>query len=175
MADPTANTAEPGVEAVSGRAARAIALFEHMQEGAAFQELIYDAQGRPVDYRILDVNHQYELHTGLSRSEVVGRLASEVYNAETPPLLEEFARAESGGAPMRLEFHYAPLHRYFGVSVVPIGTRAVAAIFSDITQHKLESEQRALKQTALRALLDNLPFVAWYKDVNGRYLAVNRA
>jgi diguanylate cyclase (GGDEF)-like protein/PAS domain S-box-containing protein len=55
-------------------------------------------------------------------------------------------------------------------------------IFYDITAHKQQSEiikhNEALlceKEGYQRALLDNFPFMVWFKDVNSRFLAVNQA
>ena len=43
-------------------------LFHHMTEGVAAHEVVCDAAGKPVNYRILAVNPQYEQCTGLRLS-----------------------------------------------------------------------------------------------------------
>ncbi len=88
-------------------------LFEHMQEGVALHELVYDGNGHPVDYRILDVNPQFEVHTGLRRETVAGQLGSTAYGAGTAPFLEEYASVALGGPPRRLEVFFPPLKRHF--------------------------------------------------------------
>ena len=52
-----------------------------MNEGAGLYEMIYAPSGEPEDYRILDINAAYETITGLKREDVVGRKASEIFNA----------------------------------------------------------------------------------------------
>ncbi|HEY5957226.1 MAG TPA: PAS domain-containing protein, partial [Polyangiaceae bacterium] len=52
---------------------RFTSLFVHMHEGVAIHELVYDAAGEPIDYRILDVNPQFEAHTGLRRESIIGK------------------------------------------------------------------------------------------------------
>lgn len=173
MPEADAVTTQLGAETVASVAQCSLALFEHLRDGAAFHQLVCDASGRPIDYRILDVNHQYEQHVGLRRSEIAGRLASEVY--KTAPFLEEFSAVGLGGAARQLECYSVSLQRHFAISVVPLGKPTFAVIFSDITQRKREVDELRRNQTALRALLDNLPFLAWLKDNEGRYLAVNRA
>ena len=49
-------------------------LFDNMSEGVCLHEVIYDAQGAPLNYRILDVNPQYEAILRLPRAAVVGEL-----------------------------------------------------------------------------------------------------
>ncbi len=48
-----------------------------MSEGVCVHELVYDDSQRATDYRILDVNPEYEAILGLAKADVVGRLASE--------------------------------------------------------------------------------------------------
>ena len=67
-------------------------LYEHMSEGVALHEVVLDENGRPVNYRILDVNPQYESFTGLAPDRVIGKLATEAYGTAEPPYLEEFTR-----------------------------------------------------------------------------------
>ena len=55
------------------------ALFLHMSEGVALHRVLCDPEGRPVNYRILDVNPQFKYFTGLEREQVVGLLATEAY------------------------------------------------------------------------------------------------
>ena len=61
--------------------ARFQAVFTAMSEGMALHRLVYDAAGRPQDYRILDVNPAFTAQTGLAREAVVGQLASAAYGS----------------------------------------------------------------------------------------------
>lgn len=47
----------------------------------------------------------------------------------------------------------------------------IHAIVFDIT----ESEEVSKPLTQMQVILDNLPFVAWFKDLQGRYMAVNKS
>jgi two-component system cell cycle sensor histidine kinase/response regulator CckA len=156
-------------------ASRFVGLFQHMQEGAAFHELVLDADGKPIDYRILDVNPQYEKHTGMRRSQVVGKLATVAYGLAEAPLLKEYASVALGEQPLRFEVYFEPLKRYFSISAAPIGPKLFATIFSDITLAKSQAEAIEKSRLSLRALLDNQPHLAWLKDRHGRFLAVNEA
>ncbi len=156
-------------------AERFSALFEHMQEGVALHELVCDADGRPIDYRILDVNGQYEKHTGLKRTDVAGRLASEVYGSPRPPYLQEYGSVALGGPPLRLETYFEPLDRHFSISVARLGPRAFATIFSDVTLAKQQAESIDKSRLRQRALLDNQPHMTWLKDCEGHFLEVNKA
>lgn len=55
------------------------------------------------------------------------------------------------------------------------GTVVLQLALEDISERK-QLEQRLLeKERHQRALLDNIPFMVWLKDIDGRFLAVNRA
>ncbi|WP_198527451.1 PAS domain S-box protein [Candidatus Methanoperedens nitratireducens] len=56
-------------------------LFETMQENFSLMEVITDEQGRPVDYRFLEVNPALERYSGNSREQLVGRKHSDIMAA----------------------------------------------------------------------------------------------
>ncbi len=60
-------------ETVEHREDRYRSLFEAMSEGFALHEIICDEEGRPCDYRFLEVNPAFERLTGLKAEEVLGR------------------------------------------------------------------------------------------------------
>jgi PAS domain S-box-containing protein len=51
--------------------------------------------------------------------------------------------------------------------------REVYAIGRDVTANKLQEEKLAQILTQQQAILDNIPFFAWLKDKEGRFIAVN--
>ena len=63
-------------------------LFSSMSEGIGLHEMIYDADGKAIDYRFLDVNPAFEKLTGLSKQLVVGRTHNECLPRDNPIWLE---------------------------------------------------------------------------------------
>ncbi|GAV20343.1 blue-light-activated protein [Mariprofundus micogutta] len=62
------------------------------------------------------------------------------------------------------------------IASVPIewaGKPAVVSVVRDITERKTAQKQIESERAAMRAILNNLPFLAWLKDEEGRFLAVN--
>jgi PAS domain S-box-containing protein len=127
-------------------------LFSNMAEGVALHELVLDDAGRPVNYRIVDINPQYERILDLKRAQVVGKLGTEVYGTELPPYLEEFSQVAISGMATRLETYFPPMARHFDISIAPWGQKGFATIFSDITERKRVQQEReellAREQTA---------------------------
>lgn len=54
------------------------------------------------------------------------------------------------------------------------GNKIVYASSRDISARKQAERALADKEAKLRAMLDNLPYLAWFKDRNGHFLSVNR-
>ena len=111
-------------------------LFDSLTEGVALHQLVMDDGGQVVDYRILDVNPAFQLHTGLDPLGVIGRLASEIYETVVPPYLEEYARVALGGESFVLETFYAPLGKHFRISVISPKHGQFATVFEDVTERK---------------------------------------
>jgi PAS domain S-box-containing protein len=119
-------------------------LFENMSEGVALHELVLDETGQPVNYRLVDCNPQYEQILGIQRSDVMGILATEVYAASSAPYLKEYSRVALSGISIIFETYFAPMHKYFEISVAPWGKNGFATIFTDISERKqTEAELQA--------------------------------
>jgi PAS domain S-box-containing protein len=118
------------------------ALYADMTEGVALHEVLYDADGRPYNYRILDINAQYEAIMGIPREAAAGKLATELYSTPQPPYLAEFSAVADTGQPFRFETYFPPKNKYFNISVSNTGAGHFATIFFDITERKLAEAER---------------------------------
>ena len=125
-------------------------LFMSMNEGVALHEVIYDKQGRPIDYKILDVNRSYESVAGLKREVAIGSTASQLYGTGEPPYLEVFAEVAATGISAKFETYFEPMDKHFSISVFSPGQRKFNTIFSDISEQKKLEKQQVLSERVLR-------------------------
>ncbi len=128
-------------------------LFDNMAEGVALHETVCDEHGVAADYRLLDVNRQYEAMIGLKRDQVIGKLATEVYKSETAPFLKEYAQVGETGRACHFETYYAPIKKQLDISVAPLGPGRWATIFSDITERKRSEQVMRLNAECVQVLL----------------------
>ncbi|MBS1192714.1 MAG: hypothetical protein H6Q97_693, partial [Nitrospirae bacterium] len=118
-------------------------LFENMAEGFALYELLYDDHGKPVDWRVLEVNDAYSVHTGIPREQIEGRRMSELFPEAIPEYLPRFAEVVAGQKAVEFETYTKRTDRHQHVVSFPAGPHRFANTITDITLRK-----RLEKQTA---------------------------
>ncbi len=121
--------------------ARSRLLIEHMAEALVVCELVRDATGRPVDYRLEEVNPAFERLVGVSRAEALGRLHSEVLDPADDAWLEHYPRVVASGQPDRFEHDSTSTGRWFDVRVFPMAGDRFIVLFNDITAQKQSDER----------------------------------
>jgi signal transduction histidine kinase len=122
-------------------------LFLGMTEGVSLHEMVYDTNGKPINYRITNFNVQYEKILNIKRADFQGKLGTEAYGTATPPYLAEFGQVAETGIPFTFETFFPPLGKHFFISVAPFGKGRFATIFFDVTAQK--SLEKALKEKIL--------------------------
>ena len=108
-------------------------LFNAMTEMVVIHEVIFNENGSPKDYKIIDCNKAYTAITGIEKKDAIGRLGSEVYQSDIPPYLDEFSKVALSGEAFEYTTYYAPMDKHFIISVVSPGPYKFATITTDIT------------------------------------------
>ena len=142
-------------EALRESERRYSALFANKINGMAHCRIITDAKGRPVDYRILQINEAYERIIGIRREAVEGRRVKEVF-----PEIGDYAFDYIGiygkialeGGEIKFEEFFEATGQYLSVYAYSPLPGEFAAIFSDVTERKLAEEElhRAHDELELR-------------------------
>ena len=125
-------------------------LFDTMVEGVALHEVVRDADGKPADYRIIDVNAAYEKQTGLPATSARGALASQLYGTNPPPYLDVYSAVAETGQPDDMEVFFRPLQRHFRISIFSPGKGLFATVFEDMTESIRAEEERMRLEDQLR-------------------------
>lgn len=114
-------------------------LFDSIDEGVSTIELIFDENGRAVDYYVLEQNPAFVAQTGLPR-EAVGKRISEVLPDLEAFWFEIFERVAKTGEPHRFEHAVAGLaDNWFEVYVSRVGgtgSRTIVLVYNNITARK---------------------------------------
>jgi len=116
-------------------------LFSHMLEGFALHEIICDTNGKPVDYRFLDINPAFELLTGLKKSEIIGKTVLTVIPDTESFWIERYGVVALTGNSIDFENYSAQLNRYYQIMAFSPAKNQFAVMFYDITKRKQAEEK----------------------------------
>jgi PAS domain S-box-containing protein len=97
-------------------------LFHSMNDGFCACELLLDEQGRPRDYRFLEVNEAFASHTGLA--EATGRTALELVPNLERHWIDLYGSVALSRTPIRFEQNSEAMQRHFDVQAFPFGIGA---------------------------------------------------
>ncbi len=157
-------------------------LFESIDEGFCTIEVLFAADGKPFDHRILQANSAFEWQSGIANPE--GKTASELV-----PGLEQYwnnlyAQVINTGESTRAEVRSDALDRWFDILVSRVGDaamRQVAVVFTDISKRK--QAEAILQQTSAElesqvrkfdATLSTITDSVFSFDRDGRFLYANQ-
>jgi PAS domain S-box-containing protein len=113
-------------------------LINSMDEGFCVIEMMFDRDGRPVDYRFLEINASFERQTGLR--DAVGKRMLELAPKHEAHWFETYGRIAMTGEPVRFQNRAEQLQRWYDVYAFRFGSpekRQVAILFNDISERKL--------------------------------------
>jgi PAS domain S-box-containing protein len=129
-------------------------LFNEMLTGLSLHEIILDDNGKPVDYRFLDVNPAFEKHTGLKKEDLVGRTVLEVLPGTEPIWIETSGEVALGGEPVHFEQYSSEIGKYYEVLTFCPKKGQFATLSSDITERKKIEEELEEHRQHLEKLVE---------------------
>ncbi|MCX6269565.1 MAG: PAS domain S-box protein [Bacteroidetes bacterium] len=132
-------------------------LYTNMVEGAALHKLLFDDRGVPEDYLIVEINPAFEVQLGISREKVLNKTSREAYGIADPPYFEIYARVAQTGKPEIFETYFAPLDKYFSISVYSPYPGSFATIFENITERKRAEDALRTIKTNYDVLVRRIP------------------
>jgi PAS domain S-box-containing protein len=143
-------------------------LFNNMQEGFVLAQALRDADGRMVDFLLLEINPGFERQTGLRAEAVIGRSAREVLPTLQEALVDLYAEVLNSGEPRQFETKVPALgSRWFEVRVRKAEADKFAVLFLDITARKASETALQESEAAFRGLTQALPNHVWTSDPDG--------
>jgi len=131
-------------------------LFDTLIEGFCTIELIFDAHGKPVDYRFLEINPAFERQTGLHDAQ--GKLMRDLAPNHEQHWFDIYGKIALTGEPLRFENEARALGRFYEVCAYRVGgpeSRKVAILFNDITERKV-AERKLRAQVERMSLLHQI-------------------
>lgn len=140
-------------------------LFDNIDSAFSLYEVIYDAAGKPVDYRFLSVNPAFEKMTGTMAPKLIGCTSMEVLPSNEVSLLEEFGQVARSRTPHHF-YHFSPnLDKYLGILVFSPEAGKIAVLANDITERIRAEIKIKESQQRFQDLVDNTSGIVWDLDL----------
>lgn len=155
--------------------ARFRVLFDTLIEGFCIIEVVFDAAGRPVDFRFLETNREFDRQTGLH--DVQGKLVRDLIPENEAHWFETYGKIALTGEPARFENEARALGRWYEVSAYRVGgaeSRKVAVLFNDITDRKRAEKELQASEERFRLLISGVrDYAIFALDPEGRVASWN--
>ncbi|MBD9359076.1 PAS domain S-box protein [Methylomonas fluvii] len=126
-------------------------------------------------------NKAYEEWFGFTSENLLGKHIREVIGDNLYTLNKPFIDAVLKGEPQYFErtiVNVAGAVRHTQTAYLPDGTvgqvKGFFVLVTDITALKFAQKRVSESEARLRAMYDSLPFLAWMKDKNGKYIQANK-
>ena len=116
------------------------ALFDSIDEGFCVIEVLLDDEGRPRDYRFVEMNPAFVKQTGLV--DVVGRTAREVVPGLEQHWIDIYGEVARTGEAIRFENSAPSMGRWFDVFAFRTGEHQVALLFTDVSAQRAAEIER---------------------------------
>ncbi len=158
-------------------------LFESMSEGFTLNEVILEIEGKPYDYRILEVNAAQEKLMGLPREKIIGQTIRDLEPKTAQKWVDIVGEVALTGLPVKSEEYNISLDKWLQFYAYSPKKGYCAIISTDITERKKAESLAKKAMTALEKERDLFQAVTngakrsnlAYLDKNFNFVRVNKA
>jgi len=151
-------------------------MVENLPDAFAYHQMIFDCEGRPVDYIFLDVNPAFETMTGLLRENVIGKKVTEVHPSIKDldfDWINTYGRVAVSGENIRFEQYFELEDRWYEISAYSDEPGYFAVVFRNITSSKKIYETLWESETRFLDLFEKSPIGIIFVDTKGNILQIN--
>ncbi|MGC4030963.1 MAG: PAS domain-containing protein [Tepidisphaeraceae bacterium] len=175
---------DPSDAARALEAERLRQIFDRMDDGFCVIQMIYDPDGRPVDYRFREFNPAFTVHTGIRPEDALaGKTVRELFPGHETHWFEIYGEVARTGVPQRFENRAEAIGRWYDVHAFRIGgdgSHEVGVLFKDVSARRQAEELErattaAMLQSAARltAAVSVANLGVWEWDVPDRCIRMD--
>ncbi|WP_410507042.1 histidine kinase dimerization/phosphoacceptor domain -containing protein [Methanosarcina hadiensis] len=132
-------------------------LFTHMTDGFGLVEVIYNDDGKPSDYRYLEINPAFSKYLGTGKEQMLGRTMLEVFPNVSPKALEKYHEVAVSGQPVHFEIFSQVADKYLNIYVFSPEKGKLALILRDITERKQLEEKTRQRAEEMETMMEVAP------------------
>ena len=145
-------------------------LFENLESGVCVIRMIWDDDGKPVDYEFIEANKAFPRHTGIE-DPIGKRIRRDIAPSHEQFWFDFYGKVAETGEPMSCESQASALDgRWFQVQAFPIDgedSDNVAVLFTDVTASKQAEIALKSSEEQFRSLSQSLLNHIWTAKPDG--------
>ena len=150
-------------------------LFDQMLNGFASHEIICNSEGKPVDYRFIEINNSFSTMTGLN-SDIIGKTCLEILPDIEPFWIDNYGDVALKGKTICFEQFNVSLNKYFEVTAYSTQKGQFITLFNDITERKIFEKDLLKTNIFLDSIIENIPNMVFLKEAQElRFVRINKA
>jgi len=150
-------------------------LFENMNVSFCLHEAIYDDNGKPVDYRYLDMNPMFLNNLGCTASAIRGHTAKELFPNTEQYWIDTFGKVAKTGESVAYQNYSRELNQWFNTFVFSPQKNQFATFFVDITARKKAEEALQEKNDLLERIFNSNFDLISLTDLEGNFTLVSKS
>ncbi len=131
-------------------------LFTEMLEGFCLHEIICDENGRPVNYRFLEMNPAFEKLTGMDAQTTIGKTVLEIMPDLEPYWIETYGQVALTGKSLHFDNYSKAINKHYHIAAYCPLPGQFAVLFTDITERVIADEKVRLLNTQLNKLVEEI-------------------
>lgn len=136
-------------------------LIQEMPLGFNLREMIFDEDGKGINYKFLSINDRYETMTGLKRKDIIGKYVTEILPDIEESWFESYAKVVKEQKTVIIEDYSRALDKYYRVVTYPYKDNQFVVVAEDITDRKMSERELIKKEQEKSRIIANLPGVSY--------------
>lgn len=142
-------------------------LFENMTTGLVMLEVVYDGEGLPGGYRVLQVNKAAEEMLERDRIDVIDQEVADIFHPLEAGWIEVFDRVAITGESSAFEKRLRVVDKLFYIWVFSAKPGHLGVILSDITARRMAEDAASRVQQQLQHFVENTKDIIFQTDLTG--------
>ncbi len=139
-------------------------LFDNMLDAFTINEIIYNSEGKPIDYMVTEYNKSYLKLSGFSEEQVKSLSSSERSKEHFHEFFDKIEFSYHSGKSQKFEFYSELYCKYLSLSIYFHSDNKFALIFDDISERKIAEVKLKESEEQFRQLTENIDEVIWLRN-----------
>lgn len=142
-------------------------LFNNTTLGIAHCRIETDSKGRTVDYRIIQINEAYSRISKLKKTDIEGRLATEVFpgiKTFSYDFIGNYGRVANEGGEFNVEIFDERFNKWISLYAYSPKKGEFTSMFTDITHRKEMEDNLARERELFERIFNNIPVMITIYD-----------